>query len=89
QQNITQWPIALRKNIKQYLSHLHQQIDISEKQMHWFHPGNMLKIGFSITLHKGKPVKSAAELEKDDEMITRFADGEVQSHVLRVQHSQL
>ncbi|MBX5439493.1 MAG: exodeoxyribonuclease VII large subunit, partial [Thermoflavifilum sp.] len=23
QQNITQWPIALRKNIKQYLSHLH------------------------------------------------------------------
>lgn len=86
QQAMLQWPIAFEKNIRNLISHLHQQIDIQEKQVYWFDPVHILKRGFSMTLHEGKPVKSVTTLKADDQIVTRFADGEVESSVEKIRY---
>jgi exodeoxyribonuclease VII large subunit len=45
-------------------------------------PAQTLKRGYSITLHKGKPVKSAAEINQGDTIETIFAKGKTTSTVI-------
>lgn len=42
-----------------------------------------LKRGYSLTLKDGKIIKQADGLAIGDELVTRFADGEVRSTVLK------
>jgi exodeoxyribonuclease VII large subunit len=42
-------------------------------------PINLLKMGYSITMVNGKPVKSTAGIRSGDELTTRLADGVVHS----------
>lgn len=43
------------------------------------HPDSVLQRGFSITTHKGKIVRNAAELQAGDILETRLKDGEIRS----------
>lgn len=46
-------------------------------------PDYVLKRGYSLTLKGGRIIKQADGLVVGDELITRFADGEVRSKVLK------
>jgi len=46
-------------------------------------PKNVLNRGYSLTLKEGKIIKSANLLKVNDEMETRFADGNVKSKVIK------
>jgi len=59
-------------------------MDIREKQIHWYDPIHMMKRGFTITLHNGKLVNSVTQLQPNDRITTRFADGEVDSHIEQI-----
>ena len=45
-------------------------------------PENMLKRGYSITMHNGKTIKSVADLSEGDVITTQFADGIVDSKIV-------
>lgn len=45
-------------------------------------PDYVLKRGYSLTFREGKIIKHAADLQQEDQLTTRFADGEVRSTVL-------
>jgi exodeoxyribonuclease VII large subunit len=53
-----------------------------EKNIANMSPENVIKRGYSITLLNGRSVKSVAELEKGDHLITILADGKVSSEIL-------
>ncbi len=42
-------------------------------------PVNILKMGYSITLKNGKPVKSVSQVETGDKLITQVSDGQINS----------
>lgn len=46
-------------------------------------PARLLKRGYSITLHNGHTVRSAAELKDGDMIETRFGKGKIKSAVIR------
>jgi exodeoxyribonuclease VII large subunit len=46
-------------------------------------PENILKRGFSITLHKNKAVKDSSELSENDEIETRFYKGSAKSKIVK------
>lgn len=48
-------------------------------------PARLLKRGYSITLHNGHTVRSAAELKDGDMIETRFGKGKIKSAVIRKQ----
>lgn len=48
-------------------------------------PARLLKRGYSITLHNGHAVRSAAELKDGDMIETRFGKGKIKSAVIRKQ----
>ncbi len=48
-------------------------------------PTRLLKRGYSITLHNGHAVRSAAELKDGDMIETRFGKGKIKSAVIRKQ----
>ncbi|SFV28901.1 exodeoxyribonuclease VII large subunit [Thermoflavifilum thermophilum] len=85
---ILQWVTAFEKNIRQLISQFHQQMNIREKQIHWYDPIHTMKRGFTITLHNGKMVSSVTQLRPDDRITTRFADGEVDSHIERIRDNE-
>jgi exodeoxyribonuclease VII large subunit len=66
---------------------LHQRhalrLDALGAQLEALSPQRVLRRGYSITVHKkrGKPIRSAKELDAGDKIITRFVDGSVESTV--------
>lgn len=45
------------------------------------HPDNILKRGFSITLHNGKVLKSINKLDPDSEIVTQLYNGVIKSRI--------
>lgn len=58
-----------------------EKIHINENTVRLLNPENILKRGYSLTLKDGVIVKSAAELNVDEEIETRFADGKIKSKI--------
>jgi len=56
-----------------------QKINYLEERLRLLNPKNILKRGFSITLHQGKAVKNPAELNKGDRITSLLADGSIKS----------
>lgn len=54
-------------------------VQLTEQFVKMASPDYILKKGYSLALKDGVIVKSAADLRPGDELITRFADGEVKS----------
>ncbi|MCK5729740.1 MAG: exodeoxyribonuclease VII large subunit [Draconibacterium sp.] len=60
-----------------------KKIHISETSLRLLTPENILKRGYSLTLKDGKIIKLAAKLIVNDEIETMFADGKVQSKIIK------
>ena len=58
-----------------------RKLNYFEKAISHLDPQNVLKKGYSITKHKGKPVTSATKLKQGDEIETILFEGEVVSKV--------
>lgn len=60
-----------------------KRIHFSENAMRLLTPENVLKRGYTITMKKGKIVKSKDQLGLRDEIETLFADGKVKSKIIK------
>jgi len=76
--NKSEW-FAMRVN--QLLANHHAVIEKLEQQVHLLDPQNILKRGYSITYHKGKPLTEASGAEPGDMITTRLYKGEINSEI--------
>ncbi|NQU54231.1 MAG: exodeoxyribonuclease VII large subunit [Bacteroidetes bacterium] len=60
-----------------------EKIHINENTVRLLNPENILKRGYSLTLKDGEIIKSAKQLQLNDEVETRFADGVVKSKITK------
>ncbi len=58
------------------------RIHLHENTTRLIHPENVLKRGYSITYKEGKIVKSTNQVQVNEEIETRFADGTVKSKII-------
>ncbi len=63
-----------------------ERIHFNENTARLVNPENILKRGFSITLKDGKIVKSINQLNINEEITTRMADGKVKSKIIKKEH---
>ena len=71
----------LRQNVERKLQNESHQLDLLEKQIENLNPNRILKLGFTITLHKGKPVKNPNQLHPGDHITTLTEHGKIESIV--------
>lgn len=71
----------LRMRAKQFMQQNSSRLDSMEKVVRLLDPANVLRRGYSITYHKGKILRNAALLRKDDVIDTRLFEGVVKSIV--------
>lgn len=70
---------SLKKIVTRALDSKKEKIDIYTKYIELVSPQNILKKGYTLTLSKGKVIKSVKNLSENDVLTTRFADGEIDS----------
>lgn len=58
------------------------RLKLAEKSLQMADPKHILRQGYSITLHDGKAVRSAADLPSGAQLTTLLADGEVKSTIV-------
>ena len=71
----------LRQNVERKLQNESHQLDLLEKQIENLNPNRILKLGFTITIHKGKPVKNPNQLHPGDHITTLTEHGKIESIV--------
>lgn len=60
-----------------------RKLNYFEKAVSHLNPQNVLKKGYSITKHKGKPVTNASKLKQGDKIETILFEGDVVSKVIK------
>jgi exodeoxyribonuclease VII large subunit len=65
-----------------------QRIHFYENTARLIHPENVLKRGYTITTKDGKIIKSAYQLNVNEEIETRFADGNVKSKIIKKDNNE-
>lgn len=70
-----------KKTVATQISHEKIKLESVGKQLALAGPERILKMGFSITYHQGKAVKSASLLKSGSRLITRLAEGSITSTV--------
>jgi len=60
-----------------------ERIHFNENTVRLINPENVLKRGYTLTLKEGKIVKSTKQLNINEEIETRFADGNVKSKITK------
>ena len=71
-------------SVAMVLQQQRHKLDIWEQQLQASSPDRILAKGYTLTLCGGRIVRSAAELSAGDEVVTRFADGDVTSMVKNI-----
>ena len=71
-------------SVAMVLQQQRHRLDIWEQQLQASSPDRILARGYTLTLCGGRIVRSAAELSAGDEVVTRFADGDVTSTVKNI-----
>ena len=66
---------------RQQLKQQQNGLESLEARLNLLHPDNVLKRGYSITLHNGKPVTDASQLAKGDQITTHLQTGSLNSEV--------
>ncbi len=64
-----------------FMHHQKERLNRFEQQKQNLDPANIMKRGFSITLHNGTVVKNTDQLRQDDELTTILYSGEIRSNV--------
>ncbi|MBP3518987.1 MAG: exodeoxyribonuclease VII large subunit [Parabacteroides sp.] len=81
--NLEAMQVRLANRATNSLAERTRFIQLTEQFIKMASPAYVLKRGYSLTLKDGKIVKQAAGLVVGDELVTRFADGEVRSTILK------
>jgi len=68
-------------HVHQLLTHQQVVIDTLEQQVHLLDPQNILKRGYSITYHGGKPLTDTASVNPGEIITTRLYKGEINSEI--------
>lgn len=71
-------------SVAMVLQQQRHKLDIWEQQLQASSPERILAKGYTLTLCDGRIIRSAAELSAGDEVVTRFADGDVTSTVKNI-----
>lgn len=71
-------------SVAMLLQQQRHRLDIWEQQLQASSPDRILARGYTLTLSGGRIVRSAAELSAGDEVVIRFADGDVTSTVKNI-----
>jgi exodeoxyribonuclease VII large subunit len=71
-------------SVAMLLQQQRHRLDIWEQKLQASSPDRILAKGYTLTLCGGRIVRSAAELSAGDEVVTRFADGDVTSTVKNI-----
>ena len=71
-------------SVAMLLQQQRHKLDIWEQQLQASSPDRILAKGYTLTLFDGRIIKSASGLSVGDEVVTRFADGEVTSTVKNI-----
>jgi exodeoxyribonuclease VII large subunit len=72
----------LKRSATQQIENDTMQIEYSQKRLQILDPINILKRGFSYTLHKGKVITDAATIKSGEEIETVLAKGSIKSKTL-------
>jgi exodeoxyribonuclease VII large subunit len=75
---------SLKSGALHLLSKENERLHLSENAVRLLDPEKVLKRGYTLTLKEGKIVKSVKQLAVDDEIETRFADGNVKSKITKM-----
>jgi exodeoxyribonuclease VII large subunit len=79
--------LLLNKYLKNYcinyFSNKYYGLEILEKKNHYLNPQNILKRGYSITLHNGKNIKTSDEVKNEDLVDTVLYKGRIKSKVIK------
>ncbi|MBF0253073.1 MAG: exodeoxyribonuclease VII large subunit [Candidatus Omnitrophica bacterium] len=81
EQKLDETTQKLSTYITQYISQEENGINYIQEKLNILNPVNVLKRGYSITFKDGKIINNAASLKKGDEIVSKFAEGEVGSVV--------
>jgi len=70
-------------SFKNYFSNKNYKLSILGKRSHYLDPKNVLKLGYSITYHNNKNIKSSSELDNEDIIETVLYKGKINSKVVK------
>ncbi|MFM9984385.1 MAG: exodeoxyribonuclease VII large subunit [Flavobacteriales bacterium] len=79
--NVSFQRIKLAFASSQFVQQSQNKLAGTEREIHHLHPENVLKRGYSITLHKNKAVTSVSEIKEGDVLITQYHRGQTSSIV--------
>jgi exodeoxyribonuclease VII large subunit len=69
--------LSLNKNLSSFMQNKKNTLEALEKNISHMDPVNILKRGFTITMHNGRVLKSYKEVNEGDQLTTLTADGHV------------
>lgn len=81
QSGLENFPLRIRNGVEKRCADCRRELQLKEQFVKMASPDYILKRGYSLAVKEGKTIKSAAELQPGDTLVTRFADGEVKSKV--------
>jgi exodeoxyribonuclease VII large subunit len=74
----------IQRQSTELLAEKQRYIQLTEQFVKMASPDYILKRGYTLTLKDGKIMKSVSQLESGETVITRFADGEMESRITEV-----
>jgi len=83
---LKEFPLSLSRLIHSYLKNHAGRLDRKKDFLLLVEPSNVLKRGYTLTLHKGKILRGAASLKAGDIIETRFSRGSAESAVQKVEN---
>jgi exodeoxyribonuclease VII large subunit len=72
-----------KNTVYNFLQNSNSEIRLKEKSVQLLNPENVLERGYTLTYKNGKIVKSSVGLKEKDVLLTRFADGKVESEIIK------
>jgi exodeoxyribonuclease VII large subunit len=77
--SLSQVLMRSKSGITQYIRIKQDQLVHYEQVSVLKDPVNILKMGYSISLKNGKPLKSVAQVQSGDQITTKLSDGQIHS----------
>ena len=83
-ESLEQSALWMRRGIENLLARKKDQLSFLETRNSLVNPEHILKRGYSMTLHRGKPVKGTEGISQDDLIETRLHRGRITSKVKEI-----
>ena len=71
------------KKVRKYIQQEQERVRLNENTVRLLNPENVLKRGYTLTFKQGKIIKSVKDMNIDEIIETRFADGKIESKIIK------